>query len=82
MRTLLRRVSTGLYFQKADQWTPDPEQAHNFRSIDRALDFVKTWKLRGVELAFAFHDSDTVTTASVEKTSTDYCEDSSSKPRI
>jgi hypothetical protein len=73
MRTLLRRVSTGLYFQKADQWTPDPEQAHNFRSIDRALDFVRTWKLRGVELAFAFQDS--VTTASVEKTSTDYHED-------
>jgi hypothetical protein len=76
MRTLLRRVSTGLYFQKADQWTPDPEQAHNFRSIDRALEFVNTWKLRGVELAFAFQDSDTVTTASVEKTSAaDYCED-------
>jgi hypothetical protein len=74
MRTLLRRVSTGLYFQAADQWTPDPEQALNFRSIDRALEFVRTWKLRGVELAFAFHDSDTVTTASVEKTSPDFRE--------
>jgi|SoiMethySBSTD1v2_1073268.scaffolds.fasta_scaffold402322_2 hypothetical protein len=76
MRTLLRRVSSGLYFQQADQWTPDAEQAHNFRSIDRALEFVRTWKLRGVELAFAFHDSDNITTASVEKTSAsaDYLE--------
>jgi len=71
MRTLLRRVSSGLYFQAADQWTADPDQAHDFRSIDRALDFVRTWKLRGVELAFAFQDSDTITTASVEKTSED-----------
>jgi hypothetical protein len=74
MRTLLRRVSSGVYFQHADQWTPDPEQAHNFGSIDRALDFVRTWKLRGVELAFAFHDSDAITTASVEKTSADFIE--------
>jgi len=75
MRTLLRRVSSGMYFQAADQWTPDPDQAHNFRSIDRALEFVRTWKLRGVELAFAFQNSDSVTTAPVEETSPDYCQD-------
>ncbi len=75
MKTLLRRVSSGLYFQEADHWTSDPEQAHNFRSIDRALDFVRTWKLRGVELAFAFQDSEIVTTASLEKTSLDYSQD-------
>jgi hypothetical protein len=74
MRTLLRRVSSGLYFQAADQWTPDADQAHNFRSIDRALEFVRTWKLRGVELAFAFRDTDTITTASLERTSADYLE--------
>jgi hypothetical protein len=75
MRTLLRRVNSGLYFQEADRWTPDAEQAHNFRSIDRALDFVRRWKLRGVELAFAFRDSDTITTASLEKTSVNYAQE-------
>ena len=75
MKTLLRRVSSGLYFQGADQWTADPEQAHNFRSIDRALEFVRTWKVRGVELAFAFGDSNNITTASLEKTSMDYSHD-------
>jgi hypothetical protein len=75
MRTLLRRVSSGLYFQGADQWTADPELARNFRSIDRALEFVRTWRLRGVELAFAFQDSNNITTASVEQTAVKFSED-------
>src|SRR5205823_4677451 len=54
MKTLLRRVSTGLYFQEADRWTHDPDEACNFKTIDHALDFIKRWQLRGVELAFCF----------------------------
>jgi hypothetical protein len=75
MRTLLRRISSGLYFQGADHWTPDPDQAHNFKSIDRALEFIRTWKIRGVELAFAFPDSNAVTTASLEKTGPKFSDD-------
>src|SRR3974390_2921740 len=54
MRTLLRNLSTGLYFQGPDQWTRNPANAHNFKMIDHALEFVRHWQLLDVELAFAF----------------------------
>jgi hypothetical protein len=54
MKTLLRHTSTGLYFQGLGKWTNDPDEAVNFRFIDRALAYIQTWQLKEVELAFAF----------------------------
>ena len=54
MRTLLRNVKNGLYFQGPDRWTEDLAKAHDFKLIDRALKFVERWRLAHVELAFAF----------------------------
>jgi hypothetical protein len=56
MRTLLRKVSNGLYFQGPDRWTTDPTEAHDFKMIDRALLFIGKCNLTGVELVFAFKD--------------------------
>jgi hypothetical protein len=42
--------------------------------IDRALEFVATWDLRGVELAFAFGKTASVTTVPAEKLSLRYSE--------
>jgi len=67
MKTLLRKVSDGLYFQGPDQWTSSPSQAHNFKMIDRALDFIERWKLKDVELAFAFDDFEEVTRVPLDK---------------
>ena len=67
MRTLLRRMSTGLYFQGPDRWTKNPAEAHNFKMIDLALDFVEKWHLRDMELAFAFDDAEDVTRVPIEK---------------
>ena len=67
MRTLLRRVSTGLYFQGPDKWTTDPAQAHNFKMIDLAIEFVDRWHLRDIELAFAFDDVEDVTAVPLDK---------------
>ena len=61
MRTLLRKISSGLYFQGPDKWTSNPAEARDFKMIDRALDFVETWQLKDVELAFAFKDSQYIT---------------------
>ncbi len=69
MRTLLRHTRTGLYFQGPDKWTDKPERACDFRFNDRALQYVETWGLGEVELAFAFDDPQTVTTLPLEKTS-------------
>ncbi len=54
MRTLLRNIRTGAYFGGADKWTMDPDAALDFRMIDRALNFIEQWRLRDVEIAFAF----------------------------
>jgi hypothetical protein len=74
MKTLLRKVSTGRYFQGPDKWTADAAEAMNFKSIDRALDFIAKWKLKDVELAFAFGDSVDVTGVAIEKLSAKYLE--------
>lgn len=72
MRTLLRNVSNGLYFQGPDRWTGNPAEAMDFKMIDRALDFVSKWNLKGVELAFAFADAKKVTQVPPEKLQLNY----------
>ena len=67
MKTLLRRVSTGLYFRGPDQWTSNPAEAHNFKLIDRALEFIERWHLHDMELAFVFDDPDEVTSVPIDK---------------
>ena len=63
MKTLLRHTRTGLYYQGRDKWTNDPDQALDFRFIDRALTYIRTWQLKEVELAFAF-EGETLTITS------------------
>jgi hypothetical protein len=74
MRTLLRKVSSGLYFQGPGQWTSDPAEAHNFKMIDRAIEFVEKWKLKDVELAFAFKNQVQVKRVPMDKISLHYSE--------
>ena len=74
MKTLLRKVSSGLYFQGPDQWTRNPAKAHNFKLIDHALSFVEKWRLQDVELAFAFDDLEEVTRVPIDKMELRYSE--------
>jgi hypothetical protein len=74
MRTLLRSIPTGLYFQGADQWTSNAAEARDFKSIDRALKFIEEWNLKGMELAFAFRDADHVTGVPLERIALRYSE--------
>lgn len=67
MRTLLRNVKTGLYFQGPDKWTGDPSEALDFRLIDRALKLIESLRLEGVEVAFAFHGEDPVRGVTADK---------------
>jgi hypothetical protein len=72
MRTLLRKKSTGLYFQGPDRWTYDPSEAHNFKLIDRALQFIEQWQLKDVELAFSFERGKHVTGVPFDRVSLKY----------
>ncbi len=74
MKTLLRKVPSGLYFQGPDQWTTNPLDGFNFKSIDRALQFIETWKLQDVELAFAFSRPNCVTRVSLDRIACKYSE--------
>ena len=74
MRTLLRNTVTGLYFQGPDRWTSDPLAALDFKMIDRAVEFIETWRLRDMELAFAFRGHKKVTGVPVEKIALRYSE--------
>jgi hypothetical protein len=72
MRTLLRNAATGLYFQGPDKWTSNPAEALDFKMIDRALNFIETWSLKDMELAFAFKGAHNVTAVSFEKIALGY----------
>ncbi len=74
MRTLLRNRMTGLYFQGPDQWTSDPTEARDFKLIDRALEFIDTWRLKDMELAFAFRGGKQVTGVPPERVALRYSE--------
>lgn len=75
MKTLLRNVASGLYVRGPNHWTRDPDEAHDFRLIDRALEFVEKTGLKEMELAFAFDDPQSITGVSLEKTALGYCEE-------
>lgn len=72
MKTLLMKPDTGLYLQGIDKWTSDPEQAFDFKLIDRALKFVEIWRLKDVELAFAFSDLHHIIEVPVQKAAVRY----------
>jgi hypothetical protein len=75
MKTLLRKIQTGLYFQAPDQWTNDPWEALDFETIDHALRFIQTWNLTDIELAFAFAKAGEVTTVPLERIALQYSRD-------
>jgi len=74
MKTLLRKIPSGLYFQGPDQWTSNPYEGFNFKSIDRAVQFIETWGLKDVELAFAFSRPNAVTRVPLERIAPTYSE--------
>jgi hypothetical protein len=75
MKTLLRKIPTGLYFRAPDQWTNDPWEALDFDTIDHAQRFVQTWNLTDIEMAFAFANSGQVTTVPLERIALQYSHD-------
>ena len=55
-------------------WTSNPAEALDFKMIDRALNFVETWSLKDMELAFAFKNRRHVTAVPLEKIGLRYSE--------
>ena len=55
-------------------WTSDPAVARDFKLIDRALQFIETWRLKDMELAFCVSNVNRVTWVPIEKTTLNYLE--------
>ena len=75
MKTLLRQVSTGLFFSGPSCWCREVTSGRNFKSIDRALSFIRDFHLQDVEIVFAFDDSSDVTPALLDKVSVRFNEE-------
>jgi hypothetical protein len=56
MKTILRNIRNGTYFQGLADWTRDQAAAFDFKTPERALRFVRDARLKKVELVFAFED--------------------------
>jgi hypothetical protein len=54
MKTLLRKIPDRQYLQSPDQWTTNPREAFDFRSMSQAIEFVEREGYRNVEVAFEF----------------------------
>ena len=66
MRTLLRHVLTGLYVQSTEQWTGNPQEAFDFKTMSQAIRFVEKAGLRKMELAFISSQSSRSAEVSLE----------------
>ncbi len=66
MKTLLRKIPGGQYLRSADQWTDDPHEARDFKSMSRAIEFVERTGYRNMELAFLFSNPDRLATVRLD----------------
>ncbi len=57
MRTLLRHALTGQYYQSSGQWTTNPERAHDFIFIDRAISFARKTSSPNMEIGLYFNNA-------------------------
>ena len=56
MRVLLRNLRTGLYFREPESWTPESDQAQNFKHSAEAMDLARTQHVEQAEVILAFEE--------------------------
>jgi hypothetical protein len=61
MRTLIRHIPTGKYFQSLEKWTRHRKKAHDFKFIERAMRFVTKTGFPDMELVLFFERPKTPT---------------------
>ena len=54
MKTLLRHIATGRYFQSLEKWTLERDDAHDFGLIATATKFARKAHITGLELILSF----------------------------
>ena len=66
MRTFLRHIATGQYFQSLEKWTPDRDDAYDFGIISKAMKVAHKLHIRELELVLAFDNPEQETTTPFE----------------
>jgi hypothetical protein len=69
MKTILKDLSTGLFFKGPDEWTENPAEARDFKLIDRALEFIREFRLQETQVVFSFADHQEIVTVPRERLS-------------
>lgn len=69
MKTILKDLSTGLFFKGPDEWTENPAEARDFKLIDRALEFIREFRLQETRVVFSFRDHQEIVTVPRERLS-------------
>jgi hypothetical protein len=66
MNVVLQQVRTGLYFTPPEKWVKEIAEAHDFGSSQRAIQFARQHRLRGVQVIVAFIEASCVDTVALE----------------
>ena len=56
MKILLQHGRTQLYLRSVEDWTPDPNQAFDFGSSQRAIEFAREHYIVSAQIAVKFVD--------------------------
>ncbi len=67
MRTFLRHVATGHYFQSLEKWTLDKEEAFDFGFVSRAMKVAHKLRIPELELELSFEDPEQASSTPFEK---------------
>jgi len=67
MKTFLRDIATGQYFQSLERWTIDREDAHDFGIISKAMKVAHKMRVPDLELVLSFDDAEPAAATPFEK---------------
>lgn len=67
MRTFLRHIATGQYFQSLDKWTPDRDDAFDFGIVSKAVKIARKLRIPELELVLSFDDPEQAAATPFEK---------------
>ncbi len=75
MRTLLRDMKRGVYYQGGGQWTRSHHRALDFELIDKAVRHARRTGLMDVEVVFAFNNPPSLAGVPLERLDVQYAEE-------
>jgi hypothetical protein len=57
MKILIQNCQTHLYFKSLSEWTPDAEEARNFKSSDQAIKLCAEHRIPAVQIVLKFENN-------------------------